>query len=1698
MAQETVVITITGSSKTAVAAAEKASAAVSGVGAASTKAAAQASVAGQKFQAAGKKMSSAGTTLSRNLSLPLLGIGAISGKLAVDFEKSMRNVNSIAQLPEAQFRKLNKAVLAMAGPTAQAPKTLAEGLYDLVSSGFDAKESLKILNASARAATAGLTTTEVSTKAVAAVLNAYHRPAADAKQISDDLFQTVNLGVVSFDELASTIGYVLPAAATMGINLKEVGASISTLTKQGQSGANAVTNINAAVTAFIKPSKDMGSLLKELGYETSEQLIKQKGFQGALELVTKAVKGNKEEIGELFPNVRAMRAVFNLTGKGAKMAGEDLRGFAGDAGATNKVLKEQQKSLSFQWNQLKAEMSKLAIELGNKLIPVLKDVGTEIGGLVKGFTDLPEGVQTTIIKLGALGIALGPVLRLTGAVASGIGAMVSATKAFAATDLAAGLLQGLKGDTAILQILGQGWASKLATGLKVGLPVAIAGAGLANIVSSAVKGDTEDAAFKTGGAIGGAIIGGIAGSFVGSPVLGAMAGGGIGSFLGDMFGDLFDSEKELTPMQKRLQSTAKMVTGALKGQREAAKGLAAAQDRLNESNQRHKRSTEAVKTAQQGYRAALRKFGPDSLPALQAALRLARAQREEKEAAEGAKRAHKAQGIALELYEQRTTRAVAAENRRIPVLRQTVAGLTRKWRNEKDNVQLSGRLEKKVKELNDAESNRSRIIERSAQVASPKFARSLQRMGASVSKFVTEAGKIRGVVEGLPKNVKTPLEKTQSMFEGNSGLMKAIRRFRGETKTELQIKAARSTRIFSEQGAGSFRSLAERVYESDKNIGDNTTGMLEAFNAGKIPKFSLTMIGKGGGKQGLATGGFVDAPSRRDSVHAMLGKDEAVLNVHQQPEVQKALAYGKAAGVTASGSLNELFSRKKRMNYLAGGGKADGGQINLPKPVIEGPEPLQSVGKNATLPVWKAAVKYLREHLLPPRVLAMYEEGRRIAAMHTPYVYGGGHGALGVVGRGMDCSGYVSAILGAGKFISHPESVQQGSGLYTLGEAGDGKFFTWGVRGTSGKSAHTMISVMGPDHKMHFFESGSGHGAAEVGGWSGSFEHRRMPGFAKGGQVKLPAIPEVEKRAPVKAREVIAKHGASAFDPRSPNFVGWGFAGGGFGRDAIRALASGGFPGEGLVLKGRVSYFNGPASTTASGLPVTTPGLALNLHPGTHSGWDNSTTRKWMEMAGNGNPAMGLTKIAGKSATLPVIDLGPHEETGRAIDVTEAGAKKMGLDPSSFPTDSIGTVEITGHGSAGGGLTEGQQKQAEAKRRKAEREARLKQLRQAVGSAKTLPGKRGALWKLITFWSRVGLFDKDEKGRFLEGVRKAASSINPLGAIPILSNLAEYLREHGEVSGRDLGDKSLEDEVERTRKKGTKVGDRRRKIKLRKIQGRGLAVKRRELLAAMEKEITGYDERIDLRGREATLESGPGGSEYTDTETSGLLGLNRELLGKLEGRGTLIKATIGQLQERIAAVTEEIKKARPPKSKTHWKLSALVANREEARRLIGEDLVPALEDNQGVTGEGGRLADVRFAIAELGAPATSTNESEAATQRAELQADLERQRIRGAEVSAANLATFSELIRELKGQLPYVGAFATGGVVPGPMGRPALATVHGGETILRTDQGGGRPIDLYLSADLEGLLSLTTSRAVSATDRQLGRKMRRLRISPGV
>jgi TP901 family phage tail tape measure protein len=309
-----------------------------------------------------------------------IGIGTVVAALggaavaAARFDASMRNVNSIAGLSEGGLKRLEAQVLRLSTAVGKSPTELADGLYSIVSSGFKAADALKILTAGAKAARAGLTDTATATDAITGVLNAYNLKASDSRKVSDLLFQTVNVGVENFTQLAGSLGKVLAPAKGLGVSLKDLLGAQAALTLQHNSADEAATQLGMVMAALTKPSKGLAKELKDLGYESGQAAVAHLGFKGVLDQLGKAAHGNQALLASWFGNIRAFRGVNGLEGTthGVELFSRSVKAMddaTKGAGVTQKVYNEQQKSTAAQFDHLRASIDVAAVTIGTALLP---------------------------------------------------------------------------------------------------------------------------------------------------------------------------------------------------------------------------------------------------------------------------------------------------------------------------------------------------------------------------------------------------------------------------------------------------------------------------------------------------------------------------------------------------------------------------------------------------------------------------------------------------------------------------------------------------------------------------------------------------------------------------------------------------------------------------------------------------------------------------------------------------------------------------------------------------------------------------------------------------------------------------------------------------------------------------------------------------------------------------------------------------------------------------------------------------------------------------------------------------------------------------------------------------------------------------------------------------------------------------------
>jgi TP901 family phage tail tape measure protein len=328
------------------------------------------------------------------------------------------------------MKRLSASVLDLSTKLPQSAQTLAEGLYDIESSGFAGSAALTVLQASAKAASAGLSDTATSARAITGVLNAYGLGADHAREVSDILFQTVNSGVISFSELAQNLGDVVPMAAAMGISLQQVTGALATMTLAGLPAAEAATATARVMQAFIKPSAGMATEMARLGITLDDLKNPAFGLSGAMQAIAKDTGGSTVALQGMFPDVRSLKGALALTSAEGKTYARVMRDEAkatDGAGATQRAFAVQMQGLGAQLEIAKNKGMAFFLALSVQVIPVVQQLAGEIGdGLVGAskalapvWDDLFSTGQNVATMLDELADGVGPAAKGFGMLAGG-------------------------------------------------------------------------------------------------------------------------------------------------------------------------------------------------------------------------------------------------------------------------------------------------------------------------------------------------------------------------------------------------------------------------------------------------------------------------------------------------------------------------------------------------------------------------------------------------------------------------------------------------------------------------------------------------------------------------------------------------------------------------------------------------------------------------------------------------------------------------------------------------------------------------------------------------------------------------------------------------------------------------------------------------------------------------------------------------------------------------------------------------------------------------------------------------------------------------------------------------------------------------------------------------------------------------------
>lgn len=426
---------------------------------------------GGKLQKIGKKVTKVGEDLTKTFTLPIAaGFGAAI-KTSADFESAMAKTKSVIKdLDEDGVQQLEDRIRSLAQSTKYTATETADAAYYMGMAGWDAEQIFAGLPAVLNLATASGEDLATTSDIVTDALTAFGLEAEDAVHFTDILAETSRSANTNVSLLGESFKYAAPVAGKLGYSVEDVALALGLMANSGIKGSIAGTSLRNLFQRMVHPSNETATAMEQLGIslqddtgrmysfkEVMDQFRKSMGdlatpseevqmqiaelnaqledgtiseedyseaLEGLIGSVNGAAAAESTRLAAMIGGARAMPGLLAIVNSAEK----DYNGLADAIGNSDNVAENMattmNDTLAGQFTILVSQLQELAIQFGEILLPVVKDVVAWFQDMVTKLQEMDPETKEMILKIAGVVAAIGPLLIIGGKLTTGIGGMM--------------------------------------------------------------------------------------------------------------------------------------------------------------------------------------------------------------------------------------------------------------------------------------------------------------------------------------------------------------------------------------------------------------------------------------------------------------------------------------------------------------------------------------------------------------------------------------------------------------------------------------------------------------------------------------------------------------------------------------------------------------------------------------------------------------------------------------------------------------------------------------------------------------------------------------------------------------------------------------------------------------------------------------------------------------------------------------------------------------------------------------------------------------------------------------------------------------------------------------------------------------------------------------------------------------------------
>lgn len=389
----------------------------------------QVAAAGEKMKELGGKMESAGKTLTTHVTLPLAAVGAAGVASFAEVDKTMQLTNKTMGNTEEQAQLLNKAMKDAAANSTFGMKDAATATLNFARAGLSAEEAAAALAPAMNLAAGEGGNLDTVSGGLVATINGFHGSFDDAGHYADVFASACNNSALDVDSLSHAMSVAAPIFSSAGYSVNDAALYMGIMANNGIDADKAANSLKTGLARLVSPAKEGAEMMDKLGISVTNS-------DGTMKSSIQIQKELHDAFGKLSESeqIAAASAIFGknqmapwlaLINTAPEDVGELDAALANCAGTTDEMAEAMMSGFGGSLEKLKSSIDVLVTSIGEALAPTILKVANFIQNLVDKFNALTPAQQETIVKIGLVVAAIGPLLVIIGKLLTSVGTIMT-------------------------------------------------------------------------------------------------------------------------------------------------------------------------------------------------------------------------------------------------------------------------------------------------------------------------------------------------------------------------------------------------------------------------------------------------------------------------------------------------------------------------------------------------------------------------------------------------------------------------------------------------------------------------------------------------------------------------------------------------------------------------------------------------------------------------------------------------------------------------------------------------------------------------------------------------------------------------------------------------------------------------------------------------------------------------------------------------------------------------------------------------------------------------------------------------------------------------------------------------------------------------------------------------------------------------